>query len=325
LASRSDGPVAVVDLGGTKFIAAVVDGGGKILSRLYCPTLSSEGPEKIIARLSESIRQAIDKSGEKVVAVSIAAAAIIDIKKGLITEAPNLPRWINVPLRDMLHEEFRMPVHLLNDASAAALGEHALGAGRGIDNLIYMTVSTGIGGSLIINGELYQGPDGSAAEIGHTIIQINGPKCACGRFGCLESLASGTAIARMARQKLPSHKSSLLYKMAGGKIKGVTAEQVTVAAKKGDRLALSIVEEAAGYLGIGLGNLVNIFNPQMIIIGGGVSENGNMLLVPARRAMKKIAFRLPARTVRIVRAGLGANAGMLGAAVYARLQGRLGK
>jgi len=210
------------------------------------------------------------------------------------------------------------PVFLLNDASAAALGEHRMGAGRGLDNLIYITVSTGIGGGLVINGQLYNGTDGCAAEIGHMTILVDGPLCKCGKRGCLEALASGTAIARMARERLAAGGKSCLAELTRGKIEDVTAELVAEAARRGDALALSVIDEAARYLGIGLANLVNIINPQMIIIGGGVSKMGAMLFRPARKSMKEHAFKLPARTVRVVRPRLGLDAGLFGAAIYTR-------
>jgi glucokinase len=324
--ARSDRPVAAVDIGGTKIIAAVFDGDGAVLSRIYCLTLAHEGPARVIKRLNQTIDRAIDKAGlqrSQVAGIGVAAAAIIDINRGLVTEAPNLPRWRNVPLPALISGEFNLPVYLLNDASAAALGEHRYGAGRGLNNLIYITVSTGIGGGIIIDGELYNGTDGCAAEIGHMVIMVDGPACNCGRRGCLESLASGTAIGRMARERLAYGETSIMRALAGNVIEDVTSVTVARAARKGDMLALDVIRTAAGYLGIGLANLVNILNPQMIIVGGGVSSMGAMLLGPARKSMKAHAFKLPASTVRIVRPALGMDAGLSGAAEYARRKGRI--
>ncbi|MGA2158714.1 MAG: ROK family protein [Dehalococcoidia bacterium] len=317
--ARSEKPVVAVDLGGTKYIAAVIGPRGKILSHVYCPTLSHEGPDKIISRLLLSVDAAVREAGFKLrdmAGLGVAVAGIIDINRGLITEAPNLPGWHNIPFRDLLKDEFKIPVFMLNDASASALGEHRLGAGRGLDNLIYMTVSTGIGGGMIINGELYNGSDGSAAEVGHMIIQVDGPLCHCGHYGCLEAMASGTAIARMAQERLRSGWASPLAKSR----RKITAEDVAAAVEKGDELASQVIDEAAGYLGIGMANLVNLFNPQMIVVGGGVSAMGERLLRPARKSMKKHAFKLPAGTVRIVRTALKADSGLIGAAIYARQQ-----
>ena len=312
-------PVVAVDLGGTKITAAVITRKGEMLSRIYRLTLAREGPQKVINHMVDAVKLSVRKAGLELSAiggVGVAAAAIIDISRGLVTEAPNLPRWHHIPLRERLAESLGKPVFLLNDASAAALGEYRMGAGRGLDNLIYITVSTGIGGGLIINGQLYNGTDGCAAEIGHMIVLIDGPACKCGQRGCLEAMASGTAIARMAQQRLAAGGKSRLAELARGKIEDVTAELVTVAARRKDGLALSVIDEAAGYLGIGLANLVNIINPQMIIIGGGVSKMGAMLFSPARKSMKEHAFKLPARTVRVVRPRLGMDAGLMGAAIF---------
>jgi glucokinase len=319
-------PVVAVDIGGTKFIVAVIDSDGRALSRIYCLTMAHEGPKKVITRLISTIRAAIKRSAirtEDIGGIGVAVASIIDSGRGLITEAPNLPRWKNIRLRHILSQELEVPVYLINDASAAALGENRLGAGRGFTNMIYLTISTGIGGGIIINGELYEGTDGCAGELGHMIIDAHGPECGCGRQGCLEVLASGTAIARMAKERLKAGEESLVREMADGIIDDVKAEKVAAAARKGDAMALEVIHTAASYLGIGLGNMVNIFNPQLIIIGGGVSKMGEMFLKPVRKSMKEHAFKLPARTVRVVRSGLGADSELLGAAVYT-LQKRSG-
>ena len=321
---KSNKPAIAVDIGGTKYITAMVDGDGKVLCRRFDYTLASEGPRRVISRLVKSIHAVIRKSGisaAQLGGMGIAAAGLVDTGMGTVTESPNLPHWRNIRLRDILAAEFNMPVFLLNDASAAALGEYRFGSGRDLRNIIFMTVSTGIGGGIVVDGELYSGVDGCAGEIGHMIIQVNGSKCSCGRHGCLESLASGTAIANMAKERLRGWEESLLTEMVGGAIDEITAETVAKAAKKGDGLCCDIVNAAARFLGVGLGNLVNIFNPQMIIIGGGlVSGMGEMILRPARKSMREHAFKLPSKTVRVVRAGLGADAGMLGAAIYAQLQ-----
>jgi glucokinase len=318
---NSTKPVVAVDVGGTKFIAAVIDKDGKILSRVYRPTYAEQGPKKVIERLAATIHQAVKESGagmKGISGISLAIAGIIDINHGVITEAPNLPDWHNIRLDDLLQAKFNIPVFLLNDASAAALGESCFGAGIGIGNMIYMTVSTGIGGGLILNGKLYNGADGSAAEIGHMIVLADGPLCKCGQHGCLEALASGTAIACMARERVCNGEKSIMLDMVDGIPASITAEHVTVAGRKRDILALSVICEAAYYLGIGLSNLVNLFNPQMIVIGGGVSTMGEMLLRPARKSMKDHAFKLPASTVRVVKSKLNPDAGILGAAAYAQ-------
>lgn len=311
--------VLAVDLGGTKIIAATVKPGGELISRHYCLTLAWEGPEAVIERLLSSMGKVMAKAGLKnseLGGVGVAAAGIIDSDRGIVTTSPNLPGWQDVPIRDIIAERFGVSTYVINDASAAALGECCFGVGRGMRNLIYLTVSTGIGGGIIIDGKLYLGADGCAGELGHMIIEPDGPRCACGNFGCLEALASGSAMAREALRRLCQDEPSSITELTQGKLESITAEVIAAAARQGDKLAREVITTAAGYLGIGLVNLVNIFNPQVIAIGGGVSKMGSMLLQPARRVVKERAFKLPSQTARIVRARLGSNAEMIGAAAY---------
>ena len=316
---KPDKPVIAIDLGGTKYIVAVIDSKGKVLSRIYRYTLSQEGPKKVIARMMVTIDEAVVKSGFKRTQIGGLVAACpgpIDIEKGIVAKAPNLPRWYNVPVRQIMEDEFKIPTFLTRDTNAAVLGEVRLGAGVGLQNVIYLTVSTGIGGGIVIGGKLYHGTTGAAGEIGHMIILENGPACPCGRHGCLESLASGTAIARMAKERLRGWESSILTNMVNGDIDEIKAEHIAKGARQGDPLCQDVVNVAGYYLGVGLGNIVNIFNPQMIIIGGGVSAMGEMFLRPARKSMKAHAFKMPAGIVRVVKAKLGADSGILGAAIY---------
>jgi glucokinase len=197
------------------------------------------------------------------------------------------------------------------------MGEHRFGAGKGVCNLVYLTISTGIGGGLILENRLYSGKDGTAGEIGHMTIDINGPQCSCGNYGCFEVMASGKAMAKQAVKRIRQGERSHLIEAADNNIENITAAMISSAAKQGDRLAMEIVKSSAYYLGVGLTNVVNIFNPEMIIIGGGVSKMGEMLLKPARKVVKQRAFQLPASTVRITRSYLGDDAGIIGAAAFA--------
>ena len=314
-------PVLAIDLGGTKIIAAIIS--SKVVAKEYQLTLAEEGPQSVIKRVLSMIDHLLSLRNldpSQLDSISIAAAGAIDIEKGLVTLSPNLPGWRDIPLRDMVGEKYGVNTFLINDASAAALGEHHFGAGKGVSNLIMLTVGTGIGGGIIINGKLYLGPSGSAGEIGHMTIDVNGPKCSCGNIGCLERLVSGTAVAEEAIRRLSQGEKSSLTEIVGGKIKSITAEKVSLAAQNGDSLALEVISKAATYLGIGLVNLVNIFNPEMIIIGGGLAKMGDLLLEPARRVVRERAFQLSARLVRIVPAQLGDDAAVLGAAIFARQQ-----
>ena len=312
-------PVLAIDLGGTKIRSAIVLANGKIMSFKNYPTQAKTGPEKVIERIMAAIKDIMVRTGltlNDLHGVVIAAAGILDTKNGVVTASPSLPGWRNIALRDRLRENLGINIYLINDASAAALGEHHFGAGKGLNNLVYLTVSTGIGGGIIIGGKLYIGTDGCAGELGHMIIEADGPKCNCGNSGCLEVLASGTAIAREAQRRIfQGEKSSIMEFITPKGSDSITAEAVGLAAKQGDALACEIVNTAAYFLGIGIANVVNIFNPEMVIVGGGVSKMGEMLLKPTRKVVKQRAFQLPTGTARIVRSRLGDNAGIIGAAI----------
>ncbi len=322
-AKKPELPVLAIDLGGTKIIAAIISSKGQVMAREYQLTLADEGPQSVIKRLLSMIDHLLSLSSlesSQLDSISVAAAGGIDFEKGVITLSPNLPGWHDIPLRDIIREKYRADTFLINDTSAAALGEHQFGAGKGVNNLIMLTLGTGIGGGIIINGKLYTGPSGSAGEIGHMTIDVAGPKCNCGNIGCLEKLVSGTVVAKEAIRCISQGEKSSLTELAEGGIENITAEEVEVAARNGDSLAKEVISKAAAYLGIGLVNLVNIFNPEMIIIGGGLANMGDLLLEPARRIVRERAFQLSARLVRIVPAQLGGNAGVLGAAIFALQQ-----
>ena len=312
-------PVVAIDLGGTKILAALVTADYKVAARQLNPTDADRGEEAVVESITAGIDRLLEDNNLKVSqirAISIAAAAgAIDSARGLVTSSPNLPGWQDVPLRDILAQRFGADTFLINDASAAALAEHRLGAGRGLKNLVYLTVSTGIGGGIVLDGRLYLGSDGSAAELGHMTIEESAGKDSCGNYGCLEMLASGNAIAAEARRLLRAGKASLL---AGKDIESITTEDVAKAAARGDELAQQVIARAAHYLGVGLVGIVNIFNPDVVVIGGGVSRIGEPLLEPARHLVTERAFKLPASRVKIVKAELGDDAGVLGAALYAR-------
>ncbi len=312
--------VLAVDLGGTKIAAGLVSIKGEIISRGYCLALAEEGPETVIKRLLSLTHRTLKQAGIKdseLKGVGVAAAGALDIRKGLVTKSPNLPGWYNIPLQSIVTEKIGVKTYLINDASAAALGEHRLGAGKGVSNLIYLTVGTGIGGGIILGGQLYTGTDGCAGEIGHMTVDVNGQRCNCGNIGCLETLASGTAMAKEAIRRLNQGERSSLVTLAGGKLENIDAKLLAQAAGRGDSLACDVINEAAYYLGIGMVNLVNIFNPECIVVGGGVAQMGDLLLEPARKVVKERAFSLPVRTARIVRAKLGNNSGIIGAAFFA--------
>jgi len=315
-------PVLAVDLGGTKILAALITN-NHVSFRDFSLTYADKGHRIVIKHICEAIDRVMSQAGLEVNqlhSISVAAAGAIDAKNGVITLSPNLPGWRNIPLAETLREEYPTRVFLVHDANASALAEHRYGAGRGTENMIYLTVSTGIGGGIIIDNKIYEGTSGAAGEIGHMTIDTNGPKCSCGNIGCLEMLASGKALAREAIQRIQHGEKSLLTNIVNGKIENITAHDVSGAAGKGDAVAIASINRIAGYLGIGLVNLVNIFNPEMIVIGGGVAKLGELLLAPARKVVEERAFPLQASAVKIVPAQLGDDSGIIGAAVFARAQ-----
>ncbi|MFC1989105.1 ROK family protein [Chloroflexota bacterium] len=313
-------PVLAVDLGGTKIIAALISSNGEMVDRDYSLTLADEGPDSVIGRIFSAVDRLCSRSNmspSQLTAISIAAAGVIDMEKGIITKSPNLPGWIDIPLRDMVKDKYRVSIFLINDANAAALGEHRFGAGKGANNLVLLTLGTGIGGGIIINGDLYFGSSGGAGEVGHMAIDVNGPQCNCGHIGCLEMLVSGKAVAKEAVRRVSRGEKSCLIEMVEGRIENITAREVSLAAQQGDYLSSGVIAKAAEYLGAAMVNLVNIFNSEIIVVGGGMSNMGELLLDPVRQIVQERAFKLSAQAVRIVPAQLGEDAGVFGAAALA--------
>jgi len=309
-----------IDLGGTKIIAALVDRQGRILARDYRETMPADGQAAVIARMIDAACTVMEAGGvnaSQVAAVGVAAPGPIDAESGVVTAPPNLPGWKDVPLRRLMEEDLSVPTWLENDANAAALGEHRFGAGKGTRHMIYVTASTGIGGGLILDGQLYRGATGAAGEIGHITLLPKGPHCGCGNRGCLEALASGKAIAREARERVSRGVPTLIGDLAEGDLDQISAKLVAQAAAQGDIPAREIIEEAMSYLGLGMASLVNLFNPELIVIGGGLTKMGELLFDPVRRIIARTAFRSSAEAVEVVPAQLGDDVGVLGAAAVA--------
>lgn len=313
-------PVLAVDIGGTKIIAALITPDGNIETRVRALTGATGGKDASLNNLFLAIDDVLNTGGynlEEIHSISIAAAGVIDMAKGVVTASPNLPGWFDVPLLALVRERYQVDAYLLNDAKAAAVAEHDFGAGKGIKNMIFLTISTGIGGGIIIDDRLYFGKSGVAGELGHMTVEASGPRCLCGNTGCMEIMASGRAIALDARERVKKGVKSILPELAGGNIDNITAETVDAAARRGDAVALEVVNRAAFFLGVGMANIANIFNPGMIVVGGGVSKMGELLLTPVRRVVRERAFKLAADDAAIVQAKFGDDAGVLGAASYA--------
>lgn len=306
--------VAGVDLGGTKIRTALADLSGRVLAEVTVPTEASGGMRHVVERILstlERVQREAGVDGRRVAALGVGVPGPLDPESGVVYTAPNLG-WQNVPVKSILEEKTGVPVYLENDADLAALGEHAFGAGRGTENMVYVTVSTGIGGGLILNGRLYRGSYGGAGEIGHTVVLPGGPPCRCGKRGCLEALASGTAIAQRAVGLVESGAGRGILDAAGGRPEGVTAGAVAAAAAAGDVEALFLMREAARYLGLGLANVITLLSPSLVVLGGGVMGAGEFFYDEICRQVYTAVVG-PAAKARIVPAALGGRAGVLGA------------
>ncbi len=319
--STSQGaPVIAADIGGTKILAALFLPDGKLFAKATRPTHVAEGVSPVIDRLFSAIDDLLNQNGIKpgqLGGIGIACAGGVDTGHGIVvTPSPNMPGWTDVALGEIVGKKYNVKTAIVNDASAAALGEHRFGAGKGVKNLVLLTLGTGIGGGIIIDGNLYLGAIGAAGELGHMTIEDNGPACGCGNRGCLEVLASGSAIARDAVKRIRQGSKTNIVTMTGGKMESVTAEIVAEAARSGDVLARDVMARAAYYLGVGLVNIVNIFNPEMVVIGGGMAALGDILIEPGRKLVAERAFSISSRAVRIVTAKLGNEAGVYGAAAF---------
>jgi len=307
-----------VDLGGTNIVSVIVNYQGKIVNRLKVPTLTERGKEATIKRIIEAIHENIVQSTialDDIIGIGIGAPGPLDIKRGIINFAPNLPGWIDVPLKKKLENEFNMKVILENDANAAAWGERCFGAGQGVNNLVCFTLGTGIGGGIIIDGKIYHGNNYGAAELGHMTVNKDGPRCNCGNYGCLEAYSSATGIKNRIKNRIKEGIKSEFLNFDDDKLfESLRLKSIFETARKGDRLTKSVVEEAISYLGIAIANIANILNPEMVVLVGGITNEGNKLLIPLRREVKKRAFYSNYKSLKIVIGKLGGNSGVLGAA-----------
>jgi glucokinase len=312
----TDAPALAVDLGGTKLLVGIVDPGGNVRAQQRITT-PQDGPQSVaqaIRDLARELRSSLPPVAAPLAGVGVAVAGPTDHDRGIVYDPPNLNGWgSETPFGPLLARELKETVHLENDANAAALGEAWVGAGRGVRDLVYITVSTGIGGGLILGGHLYRGANGTAGEIGHMIVDPDGPLCHCGNRGCLEALASGTAIARQAREAVARGDRTKLQRLAG-RPEEITAAAVAEAAQAGDPLSADLYQRAGARIGLVLSNFMALLNPAMIVAGGGVSKTGELLFKPLREAMAARVYPRPARSVQLVPAALGDSVGIIGAA-----------
>jgi glucokinase len=302
-----------IDIGGTKIAAMRISDEGEIRDRTVIPTPATDQNAALPA--IEAAGTAVLEDG--VVAIGVGLAGLIDVRSGVLLSAPNLA-WRNLPVSEGLAARFGLPVTVDNDATAAAWGESRLGASRGYDDSLFVGVGTGIGGGIVAGGRLLRGAHGHAGEIGHIIVDPDGPPCGCGNRGCWEQVASGLAIARAGGRAVAEEPGSMIARLAGGDPRRATGELVTEAARKGDAAAVAILTTVARRLGEGVAGLVNVLDPEVVVIGGGVGEAGDLLLGPLREAYLAAVEGADVRPeVSIVEARLGNDAGAIGAALLA--------
>lgn len=319
MAKKATGYRMGIDLGGTKILAAVVDGSGEIVSTAKKKTKSELGPDGVFKRIVETASEALSAAkltARNLVGVGVGAPAPVDFETGVVYSAPNLPGWDEIPLGARLQKEFGVPVRVDNDVNLGTLGEFHLGAGRGCSHMVGVFVGTGVGGGIVIDGKLHRGARYAAGEVGHMIVQPNGPLCGCGKHGCLEAFASRTAIERAVRAGLAAGRASMVTELLAAEKDRLTSGSIQQALLAGDPLMVEVLGQAQFYLGLLVANLVNALDPEMVVFGGGVAEAlGDAFLQPIRATAQ--AYYLQQRDadkIRIVTATLGDHAGVLGGA-----------
>jgi len=316
-----------VDLGGTSINVGVLPyEGGEVLGVRSMPTNSDHGAKFVVDRMVAMIRGSMEDASREagipeggIIGIGLGSPGPLDRKTGTVIETPNLG-WRNFPLRDLISNSIGLPAELDNDANCATIGEWWMGAGKGTRALVGVTLGTGIGGGIVLDGRLFHGAADVAGEVGHMTIDSTGRKCKCGNYGCLEAYASGPAIAARAIEGLETGETSLLPSLVGGDLSRVTAETVYEAIIAGDLYAKEVMRETAKFLGAGLANLINILNPEMLVISGGVTRAGEHLFEPLRAQIRRRAFRHAEESCRIVSTGLSGMAGVIGAAYMFRVE-----
>lgn len=306
-----------IDVGGTNVKIALVDEKGKIKYSNSVPTRAEMGYEYTVNNIKQAIYDLLKETKlepKNIEGIGFGFPGQVDYKSGIVRLAPNIPGWVDVPIAKLIEDEFHIPTRVDNDVRCAALGELNFGAGKGCENLICITVGTGIGSGLIVNGKLVRGASNAAGEIGHIKLQMtDGPICGCGDTGCLEAFASGPSIVAMAEDYIRGGKSTKFREMANSN--PITPYIVCEAAKAGDPVAKRIFTIMGEYIGIGMASVVNLLNPEKIIVGGGVADAGEILMTPLKETLKKRAMKIAGEAVEVVPAQLGNTAGVIGASL----------
>lgn len=308
-----------IDIGATHVGFLVTDFACRVLYEMERSFDISTAPDLGLRQIDQYLKEVLAELSmqlSEVLAIGVGIPGPVVADRGLVISPPLMPGWDNYPIRDQLEQMWRVPVSLNNDAELGALGEWAYGAGRGERHLAYIKVGSGIGAGLLIDGKIFRGATGSAGEIGHTTIREDGPLCSCGNHGCLETLAGGRAIARQASEAVQSGKRTMMASI--DPIHKITARDVADAARRGDLVAQQIMKDAGTYLGIAIASLVNLFNPNIIVVGGGIAQMGDLLLQPVRQVVQQRSLRSSAQAVRIDTAVLGRRSSSMGAVVQAQ-------
>ena len=304
-----------IDIGGTKMRVALIDRAGSILLRNESPTLAHEGRDQAVQRLIKMIDGLVESiSKENLAGIGVSVASPVEPNTGTMYNPPNLPGWNGFSLKSFLEMKFNIPTWAANDATLGAVGEYAYGVGQGISNIIYLTISTGIGGGIIVDGNPILGARGFAGELGHMSIDRNGPLCACGNVGCLEIFAAGTAVAKFARERLERGEASMIQEKVCGDLTRVDAKVVMEAAGQGDSLAKELIEQFAKDLGLGIANLIHIFDPEIIILGGGVTQSSHLYSRALDAAIHRNVMFPLTKHIKVINSVLGDDVSLLGAA-----------
>ncbi len=304
-----------IDVGGTNVVVGTVaEDGSEVLGLVSQPTLAEQGADAVVARIVKLARASMAEApGREIAGVGIGSPGPLDTKTGVVLMTPNLG-WINMPLRDRIGGALGLPATLDNDANCAVFGEWWRGAARGVDDVVGLTIGTGIGGGIVLGGQIYHGASDIAGEFGHMTIDANGRRCKCGNYGCLEAYASGPAIAARAVEGIESGAETTLAQYVAGDLSRITAQVVYEAAHDGDAYALEMVRDTAKLLGAGVANIVNIFNPAVVVICGGVTLAGDTLFRPLRSEVQRRVFKPAWEACRILPGVLTGTAGVYGAA-----------
>jgi glucokinase len=309
-----------IDLGGTNIKAGIVDEQGKILTKVDCPSKVERGHEAVIADMAMLARKAVEKAGltmDDVKCIGIGVPGILDPKTGVVPFCVNLG-WHHVPLRELMRSHIDKPVFIDNDATVAGLAEYVAGISKGTQSSVFLTLGTGVGGGIVINGKVYSGAHGIGSELGHTIVKFDGDLCNCGNYGCWERYASASALIRMGKEAAEQRPDCMIARHVNGNLDRISAKTVIDCAKAGDETACAVFQRYAYYLAVGIVSIINSLDPEIIALGGGVSAAGDFLLNAVREEVAKLIFYKDMPYARIELATMGNDAGIVGAAMLGR-------